>query len=385
MTGSKAIAAVVAVAVIVALVVLLGILNAGAGEGIRFGRSVAVLDDLDGDGWPEFAVGAPAYPASGWFGRNFGRSGCVVVYSGRSLMPVRRLDGPGRPQFFGYFIEPAGDLDRDGTRDLLVTYEGSSGVDVVSPRDGSLLRSYPADSNGEDWRAADGDLDANGATDLVTHGPAGLLVHMRGDLETTISLALPPEHGRGVFTATRISDLDGDGVADVMIGARDGAEGLWSFSSRTGRLLRSSIKGPVASLLNLSDVDGDSIDDIAVGNGDVFLDSYIAALSGKDGSTIWRSRNEGASSFTTTGVAMASMPDRDGDGVAELLIGGCDPDWHGVIHREGNVRIVSGQTGALLWQQTVDEVELLDPPFPTTLVVAAFAVVLALVWWLRRR
>lgn len=80
-----------------------------------FGRVLALLDDLDGDGAPELAVAAPLeiiVAGSSW--------GRVRVYSGASGALLRTLDGGTAMVRFGESVDRAGDLDGDGKRDLLV-------------------------------------------------------------------------------------------------------------------------------------------------------------------------------------------------------------------------------------------------------------------------
>jgi hypothetical protein len=96
------------------------------------------------------------------------------------------------------------------------------------------------------------------------------------------------------------------------------------------------------------DIDGDGRDDIALAvPSHELLDgaSFCGVLSRADGSVLWRTESARGSS-PTTAVAIEGLnygidrlPDRDGDGVPDLLVSHCDP---------GRLVVLSGRTGAVL-------------------------------------
>ncbi len=108
-----------------------------------FGLSVAVLDDLDGDSYPEIIGGDP------WFGKStYIGPGAAFVMSGktgrvmRAHLPTSR-DADG----IGVSVTILGDLDRDGVRDYAVGASAyrKSGVPygacmVYSGKTGTLLK-----------------------------------------------------------------------------------------------------------------------------------------------------------------------------------------------------------------------------------------------------
>lgn len=159
-----------------------------------FGASVAALDDLDGDGVRDFAIGCPQ------LGRRPTRPAFVRFVSGRTSAKLRDVEAPDGTHSFGYAMTTTPDLDGDGVRDLFVTSYAlvEDGVTAVSAKTGSVLWTGPG-SNGES-----------------------------------------PDVGRRVV---RIDDVDGDAIDDVLATRSSLTEdfadhaGLVWFSGKSGASL----------------------------------------------------------------------------------------------------------------------------------------------------
>jgi hypothetical protein len=134
-----------------------------------FGHSVAGLGDVDQDGYGDFIVGAPSDRTYDFMG------GRALVYSGkdRSLLYTfwGHTDGDGT----GAAVGPAGDFDLDSVPDILVGsfakgYFGRGRVEVYSGKDGSILYTFLGDEAHGGFGSAlsgTGDLDGDGSPDLV--------------------------------------------------------------------------------------------------------------------------------------------------------------------------------------------------------------------------
>jgi FG-GAP-like repeat len=282
----------------------------------------------------------------------------IAVLATAAPEPPRTDEEPGHPTF-GHVVSGVGDLDGDGTPDILLADAGSAGhrltgrpvrtcvvgrVWAVSGRTAETLHvvaaAEPDDGFGAAVRPA-GDVDLDGRPDwiagtidrregepgyaLVVSGRTGLVLHRfcgeaAGDL-----------FGWSVDGA---GDVDGDGHADVLIGARDvGSAGsthgvAYVFSGSDGRLLHRIVGTPPGAwgclVRGAGDVDGDGRCDVLVA--DAWEVSGLPRVelrihSGADGSVLGLLRRfpewDGCRPSLATGV------DADGDGAPDVALAGC--------------------------------------------------------------
>ena len=178
-----------------------------------------VVTDFDKDGKPDFTAAS-------------------ALTGNRTLVYLHQPDGSWkgvpsealRPQatFRGV---TAGDFNRDGRMDLAVGYAsnelgvGRTGVDVLLARaDGSWDRRTLGVQDGRDgiWALGAGDLDGDGALDLVGITGAGDSWVFLGDgkgaftREQSPELS-PPDNGCTGYHLV-LTDLDGDGTAELVAG-----------------------------------------------------------------------------------------------------------------------------------------------------------------------
>ncbi len=142
--------------------------DTGAGLGMMF---VSVLGDVDGDSVPDIY-------ASDWGNTAKGRAtGRIYVHSGKSGVRLLTLTGETAGEGFGTSASAAGDLDGDGHADLAVgawqyaaAAQSGGRIYIYSGRDGHLLKTItdrvPGDTLGFD-SVGIGDVDGDGIADLL--------------------------------------------------------------------------------------------------------------------------------------------------------------------------------------------------------------------------
>jgi FG-GAP repeat. len=362
----------------------------------HFGLSIAVVGDLDGDGVPDLAVGAPFQ--DGDFDSSelgFGppqNVGKVFLISGATLAVIRELNDPDfqlvQPfKFGGQFgssVAGVGDLNGDGIPDVLVgvPHHSNFGADhinageafVFSGKDGSIIFTLNDPDEEEGNRmgyavASLGDVNGDGIPDLLVgvpkkDTPAGLpdvgaaYIFSGKDGSFIRSLDPPAQGGleaNGRFGAAvaNVGDVDNDGMSDILIGV-PGQGRAYVFSGATGAL-RFTITSPVAEKLPSfgfavaggQDLNRDGIPDFVIGaplQGSLKGAAYI--FNGSDG-TLLRKLSVPPQAFAKFGASVALSPDVTGDGRPNILVGAPDYTVNGLLNA-GKVFIFRGANGKLL-------------------------------------
>ena len=345
----------------------------------------AVPGDVNGDGVPDFIVGAYLDdPAGG--GTN---AGSAYVFSGADGSLLYQVSGDSTGDFFGNSVSIAGDVNGDGRADFIVgvilddpagggTNAGSAYV--FSGADGSLLYQVTGDSTGDNFGysvSGPGDVDGDGRADFIVgaqgDNPAGggtdagsayvfsgadgsLLYHRTGD-------TLGDRFGYSVSGA---GDVNGDGRADFIVGAQgdDPAGGgtnagsAYVFSGADGSLLYHAT-GDTSndqfghSVSGAGDMNGDGVPDFIVGayaNVTVGVETDAGSayvFSGADGSLLYH--RTGDTAGDKFGVSVSGAGDVNGDGRADFIVGAHRDDPSGGGTDAGTAYVFSGADGSLLY------------------------------------
>lgn len=247
----------------------------------------AALGDFDADGRPDVLAGAEG----------------LHLYASD---PAAALTAPTVPDGFAPTGAIAGDLDNDGTADLVLS--GAGGTLLYRVVDGQWAAGE--DLSVASARVALGDADHDGDLDLLVLGPRVSL--LANDGEAQFAATGQPAGGVAADLAA-FSDLDNDRDVDVVLLA---AEGLQVHTNN-----RDGTFSEIAGALGLGAVQGAglAVEDF---NQDGYMDLAIAA-----GDAVETHTNQAGRAFVRAETAIASggqallAADFDNDGDLDLLAG----------------------------------------------------------------
>ena len=318
------------------------------------------------------------------------QNGTASIWSGARGVVIRNWDGGWPDGLFGHWVMPVPDISGDGLADVIIaaphgSVDGSMRGIVVarSPKTGVQLWEHfePAAENlGWDLTLA-GDQNGDGHVDLFVGAPgvdSGFVYLLSSTDGSVLRTYSPPqaaaasgEAGSFGWYVARLDDLDGDGQADLAVGAplgRDPANAIasaaWVLSSASGRELyhwkgtdrRGGFGGVVAAA---PDLDGDGKGEIAVaapGTEDQTrtLPGEILIYSSATGKEL--RRWTGSQPGELYGRMVIGAGDLDGDGVDDLAVAA---PWYRrkSADRTGRVELRSGKSSALLTELFGDEAD----------------------------
>lgn len=265
----------------------------GSAAGDRFGQSVCALGDVNQDGVPDLAVGAPQNDEVA------SAAGRVSVLSGVDGNELFGVTGSSLVELFGTSVAGAQDANGDGVPDLAVgaPFEDSGAfnagaVQVFSGVDGSLLFAVHGEAAGDqfgDRVALVGDVDGDGARDLAASAPgseaggldSGAVTVFRADSGVMIARIEGTAAGERLQTVADAGDVDGDGLDDLWVGAADGGtagSGLVRLVNADSGEELARLEGDPndwlgAALALVGDVNGDGQPEVAAG-APIFEDSF---------------------------------------------------------------------------------------------------------------
>ena len=345
----------------------------------EFGFSVAWAGEVADDRFDDIVVGAPGYDDNDSF-----EGGVAFIYEGSASglvnIPDDTLTLDNDEARFGFSVATAGDVNADGYSDVII---GAPSLDDGGTTNAGAAFVYRGAASGlnstHTWSdtgtaanvefgatvSTAGDVDGNGYSDVVVGAPGsssdqGLAYIYQGyssgladTVETTLDMSQAgAEFGTSVATA---GDVDGDGYADVIVGAplydngetNEGAAFVY-FGSDSGL-----VNIPVdtldsdqaeakfgAAVSTAGDVDGRGYSDVIIGapaysdgsggEGGAFV--FLGDIFLPDTTAVWA--GTGDQSGAAYGHSVASIGDVNGDGYGDILVGAPTYDF-GLSENEG--------------------------------------------------
>lgn len=357
--------------------------------GTQSGFSAAILGDLNGDGYAEFADGSPYNDLGD------DKIGHVQIWGGKLGNSIDYLSYLDSGDQFGYSIASIGDINGDTVPDFIVGAPGSDtgGVENIGKVwvfSGKLSITTigqitnPGTTGDGFGRAVAGcgDVNGDGTPDFIVGAPdynLGGKAYVYSGVPFNHTLLYTKTGAIGGFgtiylgySVGGVGDLNGDGKAEFAVGAPNDCESvpflgcishrghIYIYSGATGGLMyrlgghstSSTFLGSYFgwSLASVGDLNNDGENEII--GGALYTDGFqitsgtAEVFSGADTSQVCFLKGTATNDFF--GSAVTGVGDIDGDTVPDFAVGAYGAPSGGT--QKGSVYIYSGKTCSLLFQ-----------------------------------
>ena len=304
------------------------------GDSTSLGASLAKVGDITGDGVDELLIGANG------LGSGKGSPGLALLVNGADYAPLHTFTGEEPYSIFGTAVAGAGDVNGDGTPDVII---GAPLQDMDDPDGGPTLS------------------DA-GRAYVYSGADYSLLFSVDRYVDNTAT-----QFSNFGTSVTGIGDINGDGNDDVLVGAPQSQQGsggngsIVAFSGADGSVIH-DIEGTFATgeqhgidVIGLNDLNGDGIPEFAGASSQEcfgFCTSREGQVIVYDGATADRLFEYNGEDIGDNFGAALAYGDTNNDGGDDLVIASLwhnsGPDGPGqvyIFHGEPNDAVFGDLTG----------------------------------------
>ena len=336
----------------------------GDSTGDQFGWIARDMGDVDHDGANDFVTSAPTKSTGG---ANAGR---VSVYSSRSGKLLWAVDGKPGEQL-GTGVESAGDVDGDGTQDVVAGAPYSGRAYVYSGKDGHTLFTLRAENDSDAFGqhvSSAGDVDHDGHADFLVGAPANKAggrgagrAYLYSGKDGHLLLTLTGERAGDAFGST-VGGYSDSARTFIVVGAPGAGSGKTGrtyvyerLSTKPMFVIESDSTGQALGAMFVSvmgDVNGDGVPDVYASD---FTNrakgpstGRIYVHSGRDGTRLVTLTGEGPGEGF--GIGPGKTGDVDHDGYADLVVGSWQ--YSTAATSGGRTYLYSGRDGHLIKSYT---------------------------------
>jgi len=335
------------------------------------GAAVALVGDLNRDGFSDVIVGEPLADATG------SNRGKAFVYNGNTGATIYTVTGVESGAQLGFAVAGAGDVNRDGRPDFIVgePYADNGGTDrgkayLHSGATGAVLYTLAGTETDATFGSSvsgGGDFNRDGRSDFLVGAPladgggtdAGAAVRYTSGFTTlpaltpTLTYTIPGVEDNAFLgsSVANLGDIDGDSYDDFLVAEPKSGNDqgtVYVYSGATGAIKYTKTgSGENNSQYGYSaggggDVDGDGKNDFIVGEPFNAAGGKIWVYSGSTGGVLFSL--ESSEPGSQLGASVAIVGDVNGDSKDDFIISEPGADNGGTDR--GIAYVISGADGA---------------------------------------